>query len=213
MNTFSISDSLKYGWETFKSNKGLWAASAVLVILSYLSGGKGRHHGEIDLIAILATIALLIAQVGFAKILLKIKDGETFDWPNTLENLFKTHKVFWKYIGASILSGIIMVIGFILLVVPGLVAISALAFATLIVVDTGMGPVAALKESREITRGNRLKILGFTIIFCFLNFVGAMLFGLGLFISLPVTMLAMVDVYRKLLAVKASPAPVVSPTQ
>lgn len=205
MNTFSIQESIKYGWEKFRDHKSIWAASLAMFILVILSSGKGMGHGGFGIISLIANIMLLIAEIGYNKLLLRIADGEQFEWGKGLEVVFNTHKVFWKYLGVKILFGIMVVIGFILLIIPGIWVLSVGLFGSLIVIDTGLSPIVALKESREITKGNRLKLVGFILVVALINIIGALALGLGLLVSLPVSMLAMVHVYRKLLAAKASP--------
>lgn len=215
MNTFSIKESIKYGWEVFKNNKGLWVATLAIFVLMVLSGpqqevrhfnGVAINYPSFGLIGFIACIALIVAKIGYTKLILKILDGEKFEWPQALEVTFNTHKVFWKYIGSSILSGLVTVLSFILLFIPGLFVLPMYIFATFIAIDTGARPMASLRESAAITKGSRLKIWGLLIVSILVNILGAIALGVGLFISIPVTTIAFVHVYRKLLAAKASPA-------
>lgn len=200
---FSIKESLKYGWEKFKIEKAVWAVTLAMGILYLLSsGGSGNKPFSYGLISLLAFVAILIARIGYTKILLKIADGEHYEWPKALEDLLNTHKVFWKFFWTAVLFGLFTILGFILLIIPGFIIISMYAFSQLIVVDLGLGPIAAMKESKAITKGSRMKILGFLIVLGVLNILGVIALGIGLFITIPVSMFAMINVYRKLSANK-----------
>lgn len=90
-------------------------------------------------------------------------------------------------------------IGLLLLSVALAVYVSSmLMFSTYTVVDRAMGPIAALKESIEITKGNRAKIIGLLLALLLLNLVGVLALFVGLLVTVPMTLLAMVHVYRTL---------------
>lgn len=193
---FSIKDSLKYGWEKFKANTGiLIGATATLFVVSMV--------GELDkdsiILGLVGSILGFIVQIGFNKMFLRISDGEQ---PN-FTDLFKEYKLFWKYLGTSILQGLAMVGGLILLIVPGIIWAVRFSFATIIVVDVNMGPMNAMKESYAITKGKFWQLLGFFLVLGLINIAGFILLGIGLLVTIPVTMFAWVNVYRQLTREKA----------
>ena len=114
---FSIKESIKHGWEVFKNSKALWVATLAMFVLMVLSSTRTSGF-SFGLIPLLAFVGLLVARIGYTKLIFKILDGENFEWPKALEVMFNTHKVFWKYIGVSLLYGIFTAIGFVLLIIP-----------------------------------------------------------------------------------------------
>ena len=66
--------------------------------------------------------------------------------------------------------------------------------------DLSMGE--AFRESARITDGVKWKLFGFFLATVFLNIVGALCLVLGLLVSIPVSMLAYVHLYRKLSSVQ-----------
>ena len=64
-----------------------------------------------------------------------------------------------KLIATVALMALIILGGLCLFLVPGLMAFSAFYFAPVLVVDKGLGPVQALRESARLTRGHRREIL------------------------------------------------------
>lgn len=61
-----------------------------------------------------------------------------------------------------------------------------------------MTPVQAFKESMRMTDGKFWKLLGVLALFIIVNIIGAIPFGLGLIVTLPVTILASAHLYKKL---------------
>jgi hypothetical protein len=90
--------------------------------------------------------------------------------------IFKRYKLFLKYLGADFLSGLATVIGLLLLVAPGVWLAVCLCFYPLIIADKGLGPLAAIGLSRQLTRGHLLSmfasftVLGFMALSIFLIF-------------------------------------------
>jgi uncharacterized membrane protein len=93
--------------------------------------------------------------------------------------------------------------GLILLVIPGIFWAVKFSFSPLIVIDTKMGPVASMKESYAITKGNFWHLFVFWIVIGLINLVGVILFGIGLLITVPVSVFASIHVYRELSKAKA----------
>ena len=76
-------------------------------------------------------------------------------------------KILWIVL-ASVLVSIPIVIGFVLLVLPGLMVMVVLWVTIPAVVSERLGPLAAMKRSHELTRGHRWSILGVVLVFLLL---------------------------------------------
>ena len=105
---------------------------------------------------------------------------------------------FWRYLAGQILVGIIVIIGLVLLVVPGIIAALGLLFASYLIIDKKKGPIEAMKESWRIAKGHWGKLFLFMLAIIGLNILGLVLLFVGLFVTVPVSMIAMVHVYRTL---------------
>ena len=64
--------------------------------------------------------------------------------------------------------------------IPGIIASLGLGFATYLVVDRGMQPVASLKESWRITKGNKWRIFLLGLALTGVNILGALALVVGL---------------------------------
>lgn len=58
--------------------------------------------------------------------------------------------------------------------------------------------LGSFRESSELTRGNRWGLFLFGLALLLLNLMGAILFGVGLLVTLPMSAFASVLVYRRL---------------
>jgi len=66
---------------------------------------------------------------------------------------------FFPVIGTSIYAFFLVMIGMFLIIVPGFMAITMLFVVIPVCVVEGLGPGASIKRSRELTRGQRWRIL------------------------------------------------------
>lgn len=197
MNTFSIGDSIKFGWETFKKRPWfLVGATAIVMVASSISSTVSQNmqqNGMISFLAFLITLAVsTLIDMGLTNLTLKSHDNiEAVKF----EDLWYP-KPFWKYLGATILSGIAVGVGFVLLIIPGIIAALMIFFVKFIVIEHNMGPLDAIKESIRIGKGHRWTLLGLLLVAIVINVVAAMLLLVPLLVSIPVTTLAFAHAYR-----------------
>jgi hypothetical protein len=76
---------------------------------------------------------------------------------------------FWSIIGLAILQYLGIVIGILLFIVPGVMLLARWIAALPACVAEGLGPLASLRRSAELTKGHRWKIFGILL----LVFLGA----------------------------------------
>lgn len=196
----SVRESLSFGWQTFTKRPWFFIGALGLAMimygaLSWLTDPNRYASGIMPFLASLASIVLgLVIEMMLINVALKAHDSvETLALSDATVRL-----PFWPYFAAKFLTGIIVTVGFILLVVPGVIAALMLMFATYLVIDKGLGPIEAIKESARITKGHRWKLLLFVLSVAALNILGALILFVGLFVSIPVSILALVHVYRTL---------------
>jgi len=105
---------------------------------------------------------------------------------------------FWRYLGAAILTWLIVTVGFLLLIVPGVIAALGLYFASYFVIDRGAGPINALKQSWHMTKGHKWQLFLFSLVLIGLNLLGLLALVIGIFVTVPITWLAVTHAYRTL---------------
>ena len=207
MPALSIGDCIRFGWETFKKRPGILIGAFLLVMIipsipGILVPGPEVAPGvppppptTAQVVAMLTSVVLgLFVAMGTATFALCAHDDIAGVQIGDLWN----PKVFWRFLGAELLAAIIIFIGLLLLVVPGVIAALGLGFVPFAVVDRGAGPTDALKESWRITKGHkgRLFLLGLALIG--LNLLGLLALVVGLLVTVPISWLALTHAYRTL---------------
>jgi uncharacterized membrane protein len=204
MNTFSIKEALSFGWKTFRSRPWLFigtevvlfAVSAVTQLPERLTHNMtGMSAAFIGILAFLiSTVISFLLDMGKTSFYLHAHDSVE---AASYHDLWHP-RPFWKYVATSIAAGLATIIGLILLIIPGIIIGIMVAFSTYIVIDTGMGPIEAIKHSAELTKGHRWHLLRFGLALLGVNILGLAVLIVGLLVSIPVSILAVVHVYRKL---------------
>ena len=129
------------------------------------------------------------------------------DNPDTADLSLLWHpRPFWKYLGASILLALAVAIGFVLLIVPGIILGLMFMFTTFVVIERELGPIDAMSESHRLTRGHKWRLFGFVLLLLLINVLGVLALVVGLLVSIPVSTLAFVHAYR-VLGGKPGPRP------
>lgn len=200
-NTVSASACIRFGWETFKKRPWIFiGAMALMLIASFVSsvitGALDKSDvGILVLLSFILSVAVgIYIEMILTAFLLKAHDSvDTVGWKDAVAYL-----PFWKYLGAKILAGILIVIGFFLLIIPGIVLALMFIAVQYLVIDKKLGATEALKESKRITDGHKWDLLVLMIVVVILNVLGALALFIGLLVTIPVTALAMVHAYRTL---------------
>ena len=118
--------------------------------------------------------------------------------------LFKHFDKALPLLFTSILMYIFIIIGFILLVLPGIYLMVAFSLALPLVVEKGMSPMEALSTSRKAITHRWFSFLVFLLLSFFVALAGSLVFVIGLIWALPVAGLAYGIVYRNVMGVETS---------
>jgi len=202
----TVGSAVDYGWETFKKRPWFFVGATIMIFFAYLLVGiisglidsvAGGTSEDPTLVGGLVNFALSsVIGIGVINFFLAAHEN-----PQAAQLSALWHpQFFWKFIGASILSGLVIGIGFVLLIVPGLIAAVFFMFSTIIVIDRGLGPIQAMKESMRIGAGYRWVLLGLIFIIGLIMLAGVIALFVGIFVAMPVAMLALVHAYRVLSA-------------
>ena len=110
----------------------------------------------------------------------------------------------------SAITTLAILSGSALFIIPGILIALGTLFAPLIVLDHNMTATQSLKHSWRLTRGHRGQLLGLGALLTVANLLGLFTFGLGLFISIPLSIGCVVAAYNTL-ARPGLPAPQPAP--
>ena len=199
---FSKGEAISFGWNTMKSNLGFFIGLLIVCGLLFtvpaiIAGTALETNVFLGVILYIADIALtIVISMGLVKIALRFCDNEK----GRFKDLFSQYRLFFKYLLASILYSLIVLGGYVLLIIPGIIWGIKFWFFDYFVIDKKLGPIEALKRSSAITRGVKWDLFVFFLMIFGINILGALALVVGLFATIPTTMVAVAFVYRKLLA-------------
>jgi Protein of unknown function (DUF975) len=207
--SLSIGDCVGFGWETFKKRPGILIGALLLTIIVPAIPGMVFPGPELvpgeppplpsaasSIASLIGVVLGILAHLGAITLALRAHDNvETVE----IGDLWNP-QAFWRFLGAEILLGIIVFAGFLLLVVPGVIAALGLGFAPYLVVDRGMGPIEALKQSWHLTKGYKWPLLGLALALVGLNLLGVAALIVGLLVTVPISWLAVTHAFRTMQA-------------
>ena len=142
--------------------------------------------------AIIFGVLAWIATIGIYRAALKTTLGETPGFQNltTGENL-------GKYIVVAIVYGLLIGVGIVLCVVPGIIAAFLFQLAPFYALDKGQSVSEALGNSYRATTQNFVPALLMTIVNIITAIVGGFLFGILTLVALPFAALFTAHMYRQ----------------
>lgn len=197
MNTpFSIKEAIRFGWTEFKKDPWFFigvtfALSAFSIVVNTLTGGG---HGVGAFFGFMISfLASTIVTIAYARMALSTIAGTHVQW----EGLWAPQHYF-SMLGASILQSVIILIGFVLLIIPGIIAALLLSFTQLSLVDKNLSSINALKESYRLARPHLWKLFLFMLSLALLNILGLIALVIGLLVTIPVSLISVAYVYKKL---------------
>ncbi len=197
---FAIGEAIGFGWEIVK--KRFWFLLGLLALVALVHIGTELISSVVEYYSPLATIVLglvffvvtTVVHLGVLKISLLLVD----DKPAAYGELFKYFNLFIRYAVASFLYALIVICGFILLIVPGIIWAIRFQFFGFFIVDKETKIIDSLKKSAHITHGAKWTLFVFEMALILLNIVGFFCLLVGLLVTIPVSMIAYAYVYRKL---------------
>ncbi|HAT33836.1 MAG TPA: hypothetical protein DCW29_24240 [Janthinobacterium sp.] len=99
---------------------------------------------------------------------------------------------------AMILMGLLITIGFILLIIPGIYLAVAYTMAMPLILEKNMSPWQALETSRKTITRHWFRMCGFIIANTILGIVATLLLGIGLIWYVPFSLICLGLIYRNM---------------
>ena len=186
------------GWNTFKESAGLAIGVTLVVclvpaVLEFIYDlTAGDDGGGPPLLWLAQTVAEVTLELGAANVFLKLRDKAPVEFADVF-NIFPRVPVFFV---SLIITAAAFILGLILLIIPGIIVLVRLKFTPFLVLDEKIGPINAVQRSWELTRGFTFDLFLYDLLLLGINLLGFLAFFVGLFASLPVTGIALADMYR-----------------
>ncbi len=187
----TVGGSYSYGWQQMKK----YFLHLLLVILIVMvadipvsmadydvEDGFNPEPGMIMLQIIGFIYWLLIypvIQYGASYLYLKAARNQTFK----IKEMFNGFNNYLNVVLAHLLVSAIIIMGIIMLVVPGIIMACRLAFVPYLVMDRNLEPIAAVEKSWQMTRGYSWKIFGIGILAIPIFILGLLMVFVGAIFS------------------------------
>ncbi len=197
-DAFSICEAIDFGWTKAKDHFWLLVGATFcgmilpvlpVFIVSHLPGVSGDNAGSVG--GALASVAGLLQiivqaglQLGLVKIALKICDNAEVKFAD----LFSCFPLFFNCFFGGAIYATIVTFGLLLLIAPGIIWALQFQFFTYAIVDRASGPIACLKASSAITKGEKWHLLLFSLAILLINILGALCLGIGILVSIAISL-------------------------
>lgn len=205
MKSWTIKSALSHGWMRTKEN--IWFSLAFLLIVYIVS-----YLLEESLIGWLVSVFTGYLMVS---VFLRISRGIKVDFTTLFVDFSGTK--FLQYFLLMVVVSVFVVVGLVAFLVPGIIVAIMTSLSSFILMDE-KNDVAwnskafwhAITESKRLTSGEKWDLLVFFAVVLAMNVLGALAFGVGLLITVPVTCIALAHIYdalkRKPVEAVAAPA-------
>lgn len=218
-NQFSISDIVGAAWEIVKKNiwpfLGAFLALVIVILIFMLpiyligfglgySGNNfdpdtiGAATGIFSLLFFLLYFLLIAASYyfgyGLTRMGLQAVDGIR---PSASAFALDKKKLLHYFLG-GLIFGIVVNIGFMCCIVPGIYLAIRLQFFMFYVLDQDYTAVDALLKSWDQTKGKEMDLFLFYLVLILIYFLGYLCCGIGILVAGPVCLVAMILAYRKI---------------
>jgi uncharacterized membrane protein len=200
---FSITDALVFGWHTFRKNILLFVGILIVCFLTtyvpieFILGEETIWTAAIGIVRLVVKLGI---SLGFLYIVLKLADHKKAIFSD-LFSQFKKGLII-NYFIISVIVNLLTIAGLVLLIIPGVIVIVRYGFFPFALIeenlDKRISSLESMKKSWNITKGYMTKLLLFGLVLTLINGAGLLVFGIGLLITIPVTMVATAYVYRRL---------------
>jgi hypothetical protein len=142
--------------------------------------------------AIINQIVGVFLNLGLIRVCLNLVSGKTAD----VSQLFGEGSKLLKAFLASILFGLAVAVGLVLLIVPGIYVALRYGQFLYAIVDKNLSIGDAFRYSGELTKDNVMSLFVYAILSILVVLAGLLVFCVGIFIAIPVVTLASAVVYR-----------------
>ncbi|MBI1907529.1 MAG: hypothetical protein HYS20_15035 [Rhodocyclales bacterium] len=216
--TFTIGEVLKEAWERTNGakltlNLAMLAYGVITIVATMITnfafgGLLTAQQGEMSGLTIiggaivqqLVILAVVLPpMIGMLILGLRRAVGAPIAVGQVLRHYHRTLPL----LGGNILMTIAIIIGMVLLVIPGIYLSVALLFTLALVAEKGLGPLAAMSASRKAVHKRWFSFLGFGLVLTLINMVAAIPLGIGLIWSMPFTFIATGVLYNRIFGCEA----------
>lgn len=169
-----------HAWHLLAIAFVIYVAAAIVAALLSLAGVFGALLGSI-----VEFFAAFLLQATLIKAVQDVRDGRAD--LSIGETVSAARPYIWSVAAASILAGIAITIGLILIIVPGLWLITIWAVIIPVIVIERSGALASFGRSRQLVRGHGWHVFGTLVLVFIILIVVELILGI-IFAALPIVL-------------------------
>jgi tetratricopeptide (TPR) repeat protein len=188
---------LKTGWHLFKQYPGGFIGFTALALLIQMGLGSLPKVGWV---VIFIYYPLMF---GFVAVSAGLLQGEN----RGFGDFFKGFNSFLTLLLLGVVSQVMIILGLVLLIVPGIYLMVGYIFAPWFVLDRRVGFWEAMELSRHAVQPHWFELFGLVLMIILINLLGALALGLGLLVTIPVSWCALTAAYATLVGFHSQPQP------
>lgn len=176
-----VGSAFSFGYNVLKRNFVPLLLVIIVVMLVVILGSvlfRPEAYGTGFLTMLFGILVSGPISFGQSWVFLKSVRDEEFEVKDIF-SVFSTH--YWEVVLAYLLLVVIVTIGIVLLVIPGIILGCRLAFVPYLVVDKKYKATQAIEESWNMTKGFGWKIFGMGLLSFLIVIGGLILLGVGIF--------------------------------
>lgn len=211
---FTIGDTLSEAWQKVSGNKmpafmafliyfgvmiGVGVATGLIALLFKAVGGDAGEVFGALLGQTLQTVVAVPLGVGILMLGVRMAIGA----PAEAGSILGYYDRIVPLLLTTLLLYVMLIVGFLLFVIPGIYLSVAYMFALPLVVDKGLSPWQALEASRKAITHRWFSMFGLFLIIGLVYMLGALCLMVGLIWAMPLGMIAMGIVYRNIFGVSS----------
>ena len=181
-----LGDYFKTGWGLFKQYPGGFVGFCLLNFLI-----QGLLHGT-SYVGAVASVAITSPLfMGNFIVSAKLLQGQTPEF----RDFFGGFQYFLPLLLLSLVAGLFIGIGTLLLIIPGVYLAVAYLFASYLVVDRRLDFWPAMELSRHTVHPRWFSYFAFVLLVALLNLAGAVALGVGLLVTIPLSFCTVTAAY------------------
>ena len=178
-----------------------------LVLLELIEAKSALYYGIHVPLSVVGWIVAEFFMAGLVRATLRaVHTGDA-----SFGDFFSAGQQFLSFLAMSFLRSLAIVVGLVLLVVPGVILLLGFANAPYFSIDQRLGPIASLRESWASAEGQKSDLFLFVLAEIGLTIVGLLACCVGLLVVVPFMQVARAIVYTRMSGTAAPLAPSAGP--
>ncbi|MGB3642787.1 MAG: hypothetical protein WBA39_35165 [Rivularia sp. (in: cyanobacteria)] len=190
------------GWEIFKQYPGgfigfLLVIFVISIFFNFLAVSVENIYG---IVSIANFVLNPIFSAGFYIVALQIAKNRPIDFSDFFRGFNQFMQIFLVYL----IGNILIAIGFLFFIIPGIYLAVAYVFSSLFVIEKKLSFWSALEASRKLITKKWFSFVGLGIMLTLLNLAGLLLLGIGALVTIPLSSCIMVAAFEDIVGLNGA---------